>query len=226
MQASNLQHSKNRILYFCDSLFYYSFSNPTQKVKILIIQKIREAFSPVYKSNRCECFPRIVINLIAVVKHKPRGLNVERTSQWFLFKPELAERELWRFWSRGLRFLHIVKMESLNHFYHCNNIFYVKALVFYKQGDTLQLSWIWRSTKATVSQNQTYIPSIKTSQCSKYKRRHRQIHIYNGQCQKKDNYVLSIFHSYQSAYYDYKLIDSTFDLYWYQWWFEFISSMY
>jgi len=30
---------------------------------------------------------------------------------------------------------------------------------------------------------------------------------------KKDNYVLSIFHSYQSAYYDYKLIDSTFDLY-------------
>ena len=76
-------------------------------------------------------------------------------------------------------------MESLNHFYHCNNIFYVKAMVFYKQGDTLQLSWIWRSTKATVSQNQTYIPSIKTSQCSKYKRRHRQIHIYNGQCQKK-----------------------------------------
>ena len=153
MQASNLQHSKNRILYFCDSLFYYSFSNPTQKVKILIIQKIREAFSPVYKSNRCECFPRIVINLIAVVKHKPRGLNVERTSQWFLFKPELAERELWRFWSRGLRFLHIVKMESLNHFYHCNTVLYVKAMVFYEQGDTLQLSRIWRSTKATVSQN-------------------------------------------------------------------------
>ena len=145
----------NRILYFCDSLFYYSFSNPTQKVKILIIQKIKEALSPVYKSNRCECFPRIVINLIAVVKHKPRGLNVERTSQWFLFKPELAEPDLWRFWSRGLRFLHIVKMESLNHFYHCNTVFYVEAMVFYEQGDTLQLSRIWRSTKATVSQNQT-----------------------------------------------------------------------
>ena len=110
----------------------------------------------IYKSNCCECFPRIVINLIAVVKHKPRGLNVERTSQWFLFKPELAERELWRFWSRGLRFLHIVKMESLNHFYHCNTVLYVIAMVFYEQGDTLQLSQIWRSTKATVSQNQTY----------------------------------------------------------------------
>jgi len=56
------------------------------------------------------------------------------------YKRELAERELWRFWSRGLRFLHIVKMESLNHFYHCNTVLYVNAMVFYEQGDTLQLS--------------------------------------------------------------------------------------
>ena len=84
-------------------------------------------------------------------------------------------------------FLHFVKMESLNHFYHCILSYMLKQWCFMNKGIHYNLVEYEEAPRQQCHKTKlrSLLLCIKTSHCSKYKRCHRQVYIYNWQCQKE-----------------------------------------